>query len=73
MRPGGRLFGSTVLSRGVHLPLHTRLLLRRLNSDGRFNNTADSLDDLHAQLRSRFSDYTVTVHGCTALFEATVP
>ncbi len=35
-------------------------------------NRHDSLQDLRRELSSRFSDFTLTLHGCTALFEATV-
>ncbi|AJE84352.1 methyltransferase NorI [Streptomyces albus] len=72
VRPGGRLFGSTVLSRGVPVPPQARALLWLLNRRGSFHNAEDGLDALHAQLSSRFTDYKVTVRGCTAMFEATV-
>jgi hypothetical protein len=72
VRPGGRIFGSTVLSRGVPVSRRARVFLRMLNGRGGFNNADDSLEDLHSELGRRFPDYQVTVHGCTALFEATV-
>ncbi|WFB11160.1 class I SAM-dependent methyltransferase [Streptomyces sp. LX-29] len=72
VRPGGTLFGSTVLSRGVPVTRRARLALNRLNAVKGFNNTEDSLADLDRELGKRFSEYKLTVHGCTALFEATV-
>lgn len=72
VRPGGKLFGSTVLSLGVPVARRARLAMDRLNAAGVFHNAQDSLEDLHEQLGKRFSRYRVTVYGCVALFEATV-
>jgi len=68
--PGGTLFGSTVLGKGVK---HTRLSnfgMRRLNRKGVFSNLDDSLEDLEAALASRFSSHQVRVQGTIALFAA---
>ncbi|MER0244521.1 class I SAM-dependent methyltransferase [Streptomyces sp. HSW2009] len=72
VRPGGKVFGSTVLSQGVPVTKAARAALNRLNARKDFNNQHDSLHDLRRELSARFSDFTLTVHGCTALFEATV-
>ncbi|MFH8366188.1 class I SAM-dependent methyltransferase [Streptomyces sp. NPDC018031] len=72
VRPGGKLFGSTVLSLGVPVTRRARFLLNRFNAVREFSNAKDSLEDLHQQLAERFSRYRVTVYGCVALFEATV-
>ncbi|MBH5335349.1 class I SAM-dependent methyltransferase [Streptomyces pactum] len=72
VRPGGKIFGSTVLSRGVPVTRRARFALGRLNAVRSFHNTEDDLEDLHEQLEKRFSRYRVTVYGCVALFEATV-
>lgn len=72
VRPGGRVFGATVLGAGVAHRAPARLLLRAYNARGIFHNAADSLDDLHAELDARLRDVQVTVRGCVALFEATV-
>ncbi|MGW7537852.1 class I SAM-dependent methyltransferase [Amycolatopsis sp. NPDC054798] len=73
VRPGGRVFGSTVLGRGVR---HGRLAVKALqsfNEDGSMSNAEDSLDGLEAELAARFADYRIRVHGSIALFEATAP
>ncbi|MFE6777208.1 class I SAM-dependent methyltransferase [Streptomyces sp. NPDC057702] len=72
VRPGGKVFGSTVLSQGVPVTKAARAALNHLNARKDFNNRHDSLHDLRRELSDRFSDFTLTVHGCTALFEATV-
>ncbi|MFD4999113.1 class I SAM-dependent methyltransferase [Streptomyces buecherae] len=72
VRPGGKVFGSTVLSQGVPVTKAARAAMNRLNASKDFNNRHDSLQDLRRELSARFSDFTLTVHGCTALFEATV-
>ncbi|MBB5933970.1 methyltransferase domain-containing protein [Streptomyces zagrosensis] len=72
VRPGGKIFGSTVLSQGVPVTKAARLALDRLNAGRDFNNRHDNLHDLRHELSARFSTFTLTVHGCTALFEATV-
>ncbi|QIS10048.1 class I SAM-dependent methyltransferase [Nocardia arthritidis] len=71
VEPGGRIFGSAVLAHGVS---HTRIaekMLASLNADETFDNSADSLAELDAELAARFDDYRLTVHGSIALFEAT--
>lgn len=72
VRPGGKVFGSTVLTEGVPVTKAARAALNRLNSCRIFNNQHDSLYDLRRELRARFADVTITSYGCTALFEATV-
>ncbi|MFD7549515.1 class I SAM-dependent methyltransferase [Streptomyces sp. NPDC059578] len=73
VRPGGRIFGATVLSKGVPVGAAARASFAAWNRRGMMNNSEDSLDDLRAELAARFPVHTVTVHGCTALFEAEVP
>ncbi|MEV7676870.1 class I SAM-dependent methyltransferase [Streptomyces sp. NPDC088752] len=70
VKPGGRIFGSTVLSHGVRQTSRSRLLMDRLNNTGVFNNREDRLQDLHYELGRRFERYKVTVRGTVALFEA---
>ncbi len=68
--PGGTLFGSTVLGKGVK---HTRLsnfAMRRVNRKGVFSNLDDSLEDLEVALAARFSSHQVRVQGTIALFTA---
>ncbi|MFH8349981.1 class I SAM-dependent methyltransferase [Streptomyces sp. NPDC018045] len=71
VRPGGRIFGSTVVAHGVPVTSAARRLMAYFNRRGIFHNTADRLEDLHAELASRFASFRLTTHGCVALFEAT--
>ncbi|WP_256105411.1 class I SAM-dependent methyltransferase [Streptomyces sp. ODS05-4] len=70
LRPGGRIFGSTVLTHGVSHTSRSRRLVDRLNATGVFNNREDRLSDLHTELSRRFDRYEITVRGTVALFEA---
>jgi len=72
VRPGGRVFGATVLGTGVPRRAPARALMRTYNARGIFHNAADSPDALQAELATRFRSYDLTVRGCIALFEATV-
>ena len=71
LRPGGRLFGATILARGVPVTLRARLAMRALNSRGVFHNLTDDLPGLRAQLAKHFPDHTIEIRGCAAWFEAT--
>lgn len=71
LRPGGRIFGSTVLAHGVSHGKLAPKALESLNDDNVMNNRTDSLDQLDAELVARFTDYRIRVHGSVALFEAT--
>ncbi len=72
VRPGGRVFGATVLGTGVPRRLAARALMSTYNARGIFHNAADSPDTLDAELSTRFRSHTLTLRGCVALFEATV-
>jgi len=73
VRPGGRIFGATVLTKGVPVGAAARIGFPLLNWRGVMQNSEDSLDDLRTELAARFPQHKITVHGCTALFEAEVP
>ncbi|MEU3459401.1 class I SAM-dependent methyltransferase [Streptomyces sp. NPDC006733] len=73
VRPGGRIFGATVLTQGVPVGAAARVAFPLLNRRGVMQNAEDSLEDLRTELAARFPEHTLTVHGCTALFEAEVP
>lgn len=68
--PGGTLFGSTILGRGVEHTRKSSLTMRWLNRKGVFCNSDDSLEDLDAALASRFPAYQIDVQGVVALFVA---
>src|SRR5262249_14953873 len=73
VRPGGRVFGATILTVGVPVTPLARTLLARFNRGGHFHNQRDSLADLHAALAARFQKFDLRVYGSAALFEAEVP
>lgn len=72
VKPGGVVFGSTILAEGVPVNGLARFLMARYNASGIFHNAQDSLDSLRTELAARFTTYSVTVEGCVALFQATV-
>lgn len=71
VKPGGVVFGSTILSTGVRVLPQARLLMRAFNKRGIFHNDRDSLDDLRRVL-SGLGSYKLVVRGCVALFRARV-
>jgi ubiquinone/menaquinone biosynthesis C-methylase UbiE len=68
--PGGTLFGSTVLGKGVEHTWRSNPPMRRMNRKGTLSNLDDSLEDLEAALAARFSSHQVRVQGAIALFTA---
>lgn len=72
VRPGGVIFGSTLLGQGVELGALARRLTRLYNRRRIFTNLEDSLDALHEVLRTRFATFEVGTVGNTALFAARV-
>ena len=72
LRPGGCIFGSTILNGDVpHTPA-SRALLRFLNERGVFGNCDDDLPALEHVLGSRFAEHEIRVCGSVALFVARV-
>jgi SAM-dependent methyltransferase len=72
LRPGGWLFGSTVLHGGVRHTLVSRKLLRFLNRKGVFCNLDDDAATLEDILAARFTEYELRIQGSVALFAARV-
>ncbi|MFF8596798.1 class I SAM-dependent methyltransferase [Streptomyces sp. NPDC015220] len=70
VRPGGTVFGSTVLSSGVPVTRAGRWLMDDLNAKGVFHNDQDTLADLRAQLEQNFDDFDLVTRGSVALFRA---
>ena len=70
LRPGGRVFGSTILAHGVETTAPARALMRLYNSRGIFHNAGDDLAGLRRELADHFAHHRLTVRGCVALFEA---
>lgn len=72
VRPGGRVFGATILRVGVPVTPQGRAAMAVFNRAGVFHNGHDSLADLRTALADRFTDFDLRVRGCVALFEAAV-
>ncbi|WP_461536133.1 class I SAM-dependent methyltransferase [Spongorhabdus nitratireducens] len=70
LKPGGAVFGTTLLSGGVFRTPRARALMRFYNGKGIFSNEHDGLEQLEEILAARFSEYSVRVVGCVALFSA---
>jgi SAM-dependent methyltransferase len=72
VRPGGTLFGTTVLAGGVRHSRFSRSYLDYLNEIGVFSNHEDDLEGLEAALAARFERYELRTEGRVALFAAEV-
>jgi len=68
LRPGGVLFGSTLLSSGVRRGYFARRLMNFYNRKGIFGNAGDSLADLQQTLSRHFARVEIKTVGCAALF-----
>lgn len=73
LSPGGVLYGSTVLGKGVQHNWAGRILMRLYNRAGSFANYDDGVEDLEKALREKFEDVEVTLVGVVALFVARRP
>lgn len=73
LKPGGVLFGTTVLSRGVRKNLLAWPFMWLMNALGVFNNQEDSVLELEAALRANFKVLQFEVVGVTAYFAVTAP
>ncbi|WUH89362.1 class I SAM-dependent methyltransferase [Streptomyces sp. NBC_00433] len=73
LRPGARVFGSTVLGSGPHHTKRSGKLLAKLNRSEVFSNLDDRLDDLDKELRARFTDVETVRTGAVCLFAARHP
>jgi hypothetical protein len=70
MNPGAVVFGSTLLYKGVKRSAWATLALKYSNKKGFMDNMNDSLEDLRESLQRSFSESSVKVIGCEALFWA---
>ena len=68
LNPGGILFGATLLHDGITRCWHAKLAMTAFNAVRVFSNRDDSLAGLHEELTGRFTDVSVRVVGCVALF-----
>ena len=72
LAPGGVLFGSTILGRGVAHNRLGRRLMRLYNRKGIFSNVEDDAQGLEQGLASQLTDVEVDVVGTVALFAGRV-
>ena len=70
LEPGGVLFGSTILGRGVRHNTFGKGLMAAYNRKGIFHNRDDDAAGLERALAVEFRDPDVRVIGCVALFSA---
>ena len=68
LNAGGVIFGSTLLSGGVHRSGAAKRLMAFYNSKGIFTNDHDDLEGLRAALSDHLTAVKVEVVGCAALF-----
>lgn len=73
LAPGGVLFGSTILGRGVDHNVPGRLLMAFYNRRGIFHNVDDDAAGLEAALRRHFTDVKVEITGTVAAYAARQP
>lgn len=70
LKPGGVLFGSTILGRGVRHNSLGRILMRLYNRRGIFANLEDDRDGLEHGLAAQVGSVEVEDVGAVALFAA---
>jgi SAM-dependent methyltransferase len=70
LKPGGVLFGATILGTGVDHGFLAWKLMNVYNARGIFSNISDSEEGLRAALAKHFEEPSVRVEGNVALFSA---
>lgn len=70
LRPGGVLFGSTILVSGVHHNALGRYLVNSWNRRGIWSNLRDNRLGLGTELHRHFAHVNITMVGRSALFTA---
>ncbi|TWF95694.1 class I SAM-dependent methyltransferase [Saccharopolyspora dendranthemae] len=70
LRPGGVLFGSTLVNAGCRHNRAARAMMRAYNGKGVFSNLDDDFEGLERALAQRFSRFEVHRRGSAALFAA---
>jgi hypothetical protein len=73
MKPGCKVFGSTILQGGVARSWTARKLMNFYNKKGIFSNERDDLEGLESALSERFNNVEIEVVGCVALFSGKRP
>ncbi len=72
VKPGGVIFGATLLHGGVDRNWFARKVMDRNNAHGIFSNVHDDLDGLRAVLSEHLADPVIEVVGCVGIFSGTV-
>lgn len=72
LKPGGTLFGVSLLNRGEGIKRNwqARLQMKYFNATGVFHNDDDTLEGLQRALAENFEDFDIKIIGCAALFSA---
>ncbi len=70
MNPGGKLFGTTILGKGVNQNGLAKKLLILYNNKKIMHNLNDNIETLLHELQQRFSSVQIKIQGCVALFIA---
>src|SRR6185436_19329215 len=64
LKPGGVLFGTTILGQGIQRNFLAKTLMRVYNSKRIFSNLEDNASDLENVLKANFREYSISVVGC---------
>jgi SAM-dependent methyltransferase len=70
LKPGGCVFGATLLAGGVPHGAAAKRMMAFFNRRRIFSNLNDTLDGLTRELEARFDQVEIDVMGCVALFRA---
>jgi len=73
LSPDGIMFGATVLGDDAKHNLVGKILIKKYNKKGIFNNRTDSVDNLRRALCRHFAEVHVEQQGVIALFSARSP
>jgi hypothetical protein len=68
LNPLGKIFGTTILGKGIKHNFLAKKLLEIYNSKKIMNNINDDKETLLNELQNRFSHVQLKVIGCVALF-----
>lgn len=68
LTPGGKLFGATILGKGVNKNWPAEKLMAIYNNKKIFDNLNDDHETLLNELQKRFSDVQIELNGYVALF-----
>lgn len=70
LNPGGHIFGSSIIGRGIHPNVWDRHLLKYCNLKGYMTNYEDDYDSLKEGLDQYFRNTFIRNVGCMVLFAA---